>query len=109
VRLAIVSGHPENRLKHSASPYLRSAFFAFPPHLRRKLRTTNVIERCFVEVRRRTRPMVCFVNLASMERIVYAIFQRFNQEWKHRILRSLHMQLDITFPYYSLANRVKMW
>jgi len=28
--------------------------------LRRKLRTTNVIERCFVEVRRRTRPMVCF-------------------------------------------------
>jgi putative transposase len=63
-------------------------FFAFPPHLRRKLRTTNVIERCFVEVRRRTRPMVCFVNLASMERIVYAIFQRFNQEWKHRTLRS---------------------
>jgi putative transposase len=28
------------------------AFFAFPKHLRRKLRTTNIIERCFVEVRR---------------------------------------------------------
>jgi hypothetical protein len=31
--------------------------------------------------------MVCFVNLASMERIIYAIFQRFNQEWKNRTLR----------------------
>src|SRR5438128_10894856 len=29
------------------------SFFAFPRHLWRKLRTTNVIERCFVEVRRR--------------------------------------------------------
>ncbi len=38
------------------------SFFSFPRHLWRKLRTTNVIERCFVEVRRRTRPMVCFVN-----------------------------------------------
>ena len=36
------------------------SFFAFPRHLWRKLRTTNVIERCFVEVRRRTRPMVRF-------------------------------------------------
>ena len=38
------------------------AFYRFPKHLWRKLRTTNIIEPCFVEVRRRTRPMVCFVN-----------------------------------------------
>ena len=61
--------------------------FAFPAHLRRKLRTTNVIERCFVEVRRRTRPMVCFVNVASVDRILYSIFQRFNLEWKNRTLK----------------------
>jgi len=60
--------------------------FAFPPHLRRILRTTNVIERCFVEVRRRTRPMVCFVNVQSVDRIIYSIFQRFNLEWKTRTL-----------------------
>ena len=60
------------------------AFFAFPRHLWRKLRTTNVIERCFVEVRRRTRPMVCFVNVESVDRIIYSIFQRFNLEWKTR-------------------------
>ena len=62
------------------------SFFAFPKHLWRKLRTTNVIERCFVEVRRRTRPMVCFVNVESVDRIIYSIFQRFNLEWKNRTL-----------------------
>jgi len=63
------------------------SFFHFPEHLWKKLRTTNVIERCFVEVRRRTRPMVCFVNEASVERIIYAIFHRFNEQWNHRTLR----------------------
>jgi transposase-like protein len=62
------------------------SFFAFPRHLWRKLRTTNIIERCFVEVRRRTRPMVCFVNVESVDRIIYSIFQRFNLEWKTRTL-----------------------
>jgi len=64
-------------------------FFDFPKHLWRKLRTTNVIERCFVEVRRRTRPMVCFVNVASVDRIISAIFNGLNEnpEWKNRTLR----------------------
>ena len=53
----------------------------------RKLRTTNVIERCFVEVRRRTRPMVCFVNVQSVDRIIYAIFNGFNEQRPNRTLR----------------------
>jgi transposase-like protein len=61
-------------------------FFDFPQPLWRKLRTTNVIERCFVQVRRRTRPMVLFVNVASVERIIYAIFHRFNQQWQNHTL-----------------------
>jgi putative transposase len=61
-------------------------FFAFPRHLWRKLRTTNVIERCFVEVRRRTRPMVVFTNVESVDRIIYAIFSRFNEDWKNHTL-----------------------
>ena len=72
------------RLGHDLPELL--AFFAFPRHLWRKLRTTNVIERCFVEVRRRTRPMVCFVNVESVDRIIYSIFQRFNLGWKTRTL-----------------------
>jgi transposase-like protein len=63
------------------------SFFRFPRHLWRKLRTTNVIERCFVEVRRRTRPMVCFVNVESVDRIIFSIFNRFNEDWRNRILR----------------------
>jgi transposase-like protein len=54
------------------------SFFSFPRHLWRCMRTTNVIERCFVEVRRRTRPMVCFVNLQSVDRFILSIFNRFN-------------------------------
>lgn len=62
-------------------------FFDFPKPLWRKLRTTNAIERCFVEVRRRTRPMVLFTNVQSVERIIYAIFSRFNEDWKNHTLR----------------------
>jgi len=65
------------------------SFYRFPRHLWRKLRTTNVIERCFVEVRRRTRPMVCFVNVESVDRIIYSIFHRFNLDWRTRTLRPL--------------------
>ena len=79
-----VSGRMVRRLERDLPELL--SFFAFPRHLWRKLRTTNVIERCFVEVRRRTRPMVCFVNVESVDRIIYSIFQRFNLEWKTRTL-----------------------
>ena len=61
-------------------------FFALPRHLWRKLRTTNIIERCFVEVRRRTSPMVVFTNVESVDRIIYAIFSRFNEDWKNHTL-----------------------
>ena len=57
-------------------------FFAEPAHLARKLRTTNAIERCFREVRRRTNPMSCFNNSQSCERIIYAIFSHQNNRWK---------------------------
>jgi len=61
-------------------------FYAFPKHLWKKLRTTNTIERCFVEVRRRTRPMVVFTNVQSVDRIIYAIFNRFNEDWRNHTL-----------------------
>ena len=64
------------RLRRDLPEFL--AFFQGPWTLWRKLRTTNVIERCFVEVRQRTRPVVCFVNAQSEERIIFFIFNRFN-------------------------------
>ncbi len=44
----------------------------------RKIRTTNLIERAFREVKRRTRPMGVFGNRSSMERILYAVFFHYN-------------------------------
>lgn len=72
------------------------AFFRLPRHLWRKLHTTNIIEHCFVEVRRRTRPVVCFVNVQSVERIIYSIFQRFNLDGKPAPSEFLHKHLDVT-------------
>src|SRR5512136_2682683 len=48
----------------------------------RKIRTTNLIERAFREVKRRTRPMGVFVNRDSMERILYAVFFHYNSKGK---------------------------
>jgi transposase-like protein len=46
----------------------------------RKIRTTNLIERAFREVKRRTRPMGVFGNRNSMERILYAVFFYLNSK-----------------------------
>lgn len=53
-----------------------------PKEIRKKIRTTNVIERAFREVRRRTRPMSCFNNTQSIERIVYAVLSHLNDKWR---------------------------
>ena len=62
------------------------SFFSCPSEHWRKVRTTNVIERSFREVRRRTRPMTCFNNQASCERIIYAVVSHLNRTWKGRPL-----------------------
>jgi putative transposase len=46
---------------------------------RRRVRTTNAIERRFREVRRRTRPMGVFSDRTSMDRILFAVFTHENQ------------------------------
>lgn len=45
---------------------------------RKRVRTTNAIERRFREVRRRTRPMGTFQDRTSMDRILFAIFTNEN-------------------------------
>jgi len=49
-----------------------------------RLRTTNLIERAFREVRRRTRPMGVMANTQSLQRIVFAVFHHLNQNWSLR-------------------------
>ena len=95
-REAVARFHAWERHWHATAPKavacLRAdldellTFLDFPEPQRVKLRTTNVIERCFREVRRRTRPIGCFTNAASCDRITYAVFHRMNTIWQERPL-----------------------
>src|SRR5438034_1187305 len=57
------------------------AFFESPGAHWKRVRTTNVIERLFVEVRRRIRTMCAFTTRSSCERILYSVFDRMNTYW----------------------------
>ena len=56
--------------------------FSFPENYRRRLRTTNGLERLNREIRRRTRVAVLFPNTASFLRLVTAIFMEISEEWQ---------------------------
>jgi len=73
-RIPVAINHPDRQSRHPTQRIAPSV-------------PSAVIERCFVEVRRRTRPMVCFVNVQSVDRIIYSIFHRFNLDWKTRTLK----------------------
>lgn len=59
-------------------------FFDTPSDHWIKVRTTNVIERSFREVRRRIRPMSCFTNSKSVDRIIYGVINHLNKSWKEK-------------------------
>ncbi len=61
-------------------------FFEVPSGHWKKVRTTNVIERAFREVRRRTRPMSSFSNPASCDRIVFGVISHLNRSWERKPL-----------------------
>ena len=55
--------------------------FAFPVSHRRRIRTTNGVERLHREVRRRARVVSIFPNQASCLRLVSAILNEISEEW----------------------------
>ncbi len=55
---------------------------ALPPAHRRRLRTTNMLERLHKEIKRRTRVATLFPNEASVLRLVSAILCEFDDEWE---------------------------
>lgn len=62
------------------------AFYDFPKHMWENIRNTNLIERSFKEFRRRTRPIGCFSDVKSCERILYAIVVYLNANWESKTL-----------------------
>jgi transposase-like protein len=56
--------------------------FALPPSHRRRLRTTNMLERINREIKRRTRVATLFPNEASALRLVSAVLMEISEEWE---------------------------
>lgn len=63
------------------------AFYATPrPHWK-MVRTTNAIERCFREVRRRTDSIGTFLDDASISRVIFALFDYLNRKRAGKVCR----------------------
>ena len=56
--------------------------FAFPPSHRKRLRTSNLMERMSKEIKRRTRVATLFPNEASLLRLVSAILMEISEDWE---------------------------
>lgn len=65
-------------------------YYEFDKKLWRSIRTTNILERAFREIRRRTRPMNnFFTNEPSANRIMYGISEMLNKNWKGKTLKPI--------------------
>ena len=58
------------------------AVFELPPTHRRRLRTTNMLERLNQEIKRRTRVATLFPNEASLLRLVSAVLSETSEDWE---------------------------
>jgi putative transposase len=66
-------------------------FYDFPKDMWENIRNTNLIERSFKEFRRRTRPIGCFNDVRSCERIIYAVVVYLNAKWERLpLFKSAH-------------------
>jgi len=59
-------------------------YFDMPKEQWKTVRTTNILERSFREVRRRTRPMNFYPNVNSAEKIFYGVTNYLNQNWNNQ-------------------------
>ena len=56
--------------------------FAFPLAHRRRLRTSNLLERLNKEIKRRTRVATLFPNEAALLRLVSAVLMEISEDWE---------------------------
>jgi len=56
--------------------------FALPESHRKRMRTTNMLERVYEEINRRTRVAGLFPNEASLLRLVSAVLMELSEEWE---------------------------
>lgn len=69
--------------------------FAFPDTHRRRLRTSNLMERISKELKRRTRVATLFPNEASLLRLVSAVLMEISEEWE---TEKTYLRMDNLIP-----------
>jgi putative transposase len=71
------------------------AFYAMPKAHWKMVRTTNAIERCFREVRRRTDSIGTFLDDASISRLIYALFDYLNRKRAGKVCKEFKHQAKL--------------
>ena len=73
------------------------AVYALPEHHRKRMRTTNMLERFNEEIKRRTRVVRIFPNEQSCIRLVSALAMEENENWMER--KYLNMETEKNLQY----------
>ena len=69
-------------MEHDLEKYL--TYYEFKKDLWKKIRTVNILERSFRELRRRLRPMNILPSERSSTKIVYGIAEKLNSNWREK-------------------------
>ncbi|MDX2180299.1 MAG: IS256 family transposase [Bryobacteraceae bacterium] len=67
------------------------SIFAFPRWQRRRVRTSNMLERLSKEIKRRTRVATLFPNEAALLRLVTAVVMEISEEWE---TEKIYLRMD---------------
>ena len=78
------------------------AVYALPTHHRKRMRTTNMLERFNEEIKRRTRVVRIFPNEQSCIRLVSALAMEENENWMER--KYLNMETEENLQYFTGEN-----
>jgi transposase-like protein len=79
-----------------------TAVLALPGKYRRRLRTTNMLERFIEEIRRREKVIRIFPNLGSVERLVGALCAETHEEWS---TGRRYLTMNAFFEWKELCHR----
>ena len=68
-------------------------FFRFPPRHWVRLRTSNILERCFGEVKRRTRVIGRFPTEMSALSLIWSVMDEDSKRWNGMLMDATHQSL----------------
>jgi transposase-like protein len=83
------------------------AVFSLPEPVRASLRTTNLLERAFRELRRRLRPIGSLADRRSADRILYGGVLRLKELLTRRRSPDSHKSIDVTNSERALITNAR--